>query len=97
MVKLALAIVVALVSASMQCVASCTFLETAPPCHHHNSGNSTMSACSHEIVMDKAQEVVSAVPVVPPALPLIDLGTTPFEMPLLAASFPVPPQFNLRI
>jgi len=61
------AILVAMLLAigSVQCVASCAGDECAaknPPCHHTES---TVQACSHELVADRAN------PVAPPAPALI--------------------------
>ncbi|MGH9557961.1 MAG: hypothetical protein ACRD30_01885 [Bryobacteraceae bacterium] len=95
--KLAFAIVVALVFSSLQCVASCASLNMDPPCHHHGH---SMDACSHEIVMDRAPEAVSAVPCVPPveAVALImATGAISFEPRLVAVSFFAPPRLTLRI
>ena len=95
--KLAFAIAAVLIYGSLQCVASCAFLETAPPCHHQSHDHHTVSACSHEIVMDRAQEIVSAVPVIPPVAAAIGPGIAVFEAPLTAANYATPPQLVLRI
>jgi hypothetical protein len=64
--KLAVILVLALVVGGVQCVASCTSdvcLPKAPPCHKHKAPS--VSSCSHELVLERAQTapVAGAVPV----------------------------------
>jgi hypothetical protein len=56
MAKLAIAIALALVFASLQCVTLCAAPAT-PPCPHHQK---TVDSCSHELVYLQAPAMVPA-------------------------------------
>jgi hypothetical protein len=84
MAKLAVALALVLVFASIQCVSLCA-APADPPCPHHQK---TISACSHELVYVQSAAVLPAPQV---AIPIAWTGFQPQS----SDSFTVPPSVSI--
>ena len=90
MPKVAIAVAVILVCASLQCVTLCA-APASPPCPHHPK---TIDSCSHELVYLQAPAIVPA-PLPQASLAIVSFTSEPVELLISVTIRSAPPPLRL--
>jgi hypothetical protein len=90
MAKTAIALTLALLFASLQCVTLCA-APAQPACPHHQK---SIDSCSHELVYLQAAAIMPA-PLVHSPIAAVNLASEPIEPPVISVVRSAPPPLRL--